>query len=601
MPGRFEVARRSVRVLSFAFLLVPGIALAGGGHPGPGDWGDAPEGVLAYPASGVGGAFPTCFGGPAGFIYHGNPGPAVDMYWGFTVDDEIDGNAGLCPSPPYELDECWGPFDGDGGLASPAGTFTITAGTVVPCGPTPPVPLGQTCQVLTLFPGGPFEANLVNNSGQPGFVNVLFDWDQDGRWGGASACGGLVPEHAIVNLPVPPFYAGPLSGLSPGPVQIGPNAGYVWVRLSIMNQPVLLGWDGSGLFDLGETEDYLLRIDASGQAGEYGDAPEGALAYPGSGVIGDFPTCIAIGPTGFVFHAASGQSYFGPFVDYEGDGNATTCPQPPYDLDECGLAPGNDAGLLFPTALSVTPVGSIIICPNAPAGVDWTGCFTAKWGVDVDILVTNNSPDDRYVNVLADWDGDGKWAAVLQTCPQGNVADEHVLVDFAVPAGYSGALSALGPPDFTIGAPADGMCWTRFTVSDTQVGAGWGGAANFGDGETEDYLFRIARPPVDAPELGQGPAGVSGALRVDSVQPNPARAGATLRFVTARPGHVTILVYDSAGRRVALVEDGPRDAGVHTAAWDGRDARGLPVTPGVYFVRTGLDADAVTAKLVVVR
>jgi hypothetical protein len=58
----------------------------------------------------------------------------------------------------------------------------------------------------------------VNNTGAPGFVNVLIDWDQSGTWGGGVACpGGPAPEHVIVNLPVPPLYAGPLSGLSPSP------------------------------------------------------------------------------------------------------------------------------------------------------------------------------------------------------------------------------------------------------------------------------------------------------------------------------------------------------------------------------------------------
>jgi hypothetical protein len=46
---------------------LPGVAVAQSG-----DWGDAPEGVLAYPQLGVLGQFPTCFGVPlAPFIYHG--------------------------------------------------------------------------------------------------------------------------------------------------------------------------------------------------------------------------------------------------------------------------------------------------------------------------------------------------------------------------------------------------------------------------------------------------------------------------------------------------------------------------------------------------
>ena len=593
MRARSEVSLLFVGAL---FLSASSVLAGGGGNPGTGDWGDAPEGAVAYPSLGVVGQFPTCFGGPSGFIWHGNPGVLADMFWGFNVDDEMDGNAGLCPPAVYELDECWGPFDGDGGLSTPD-TYTISNGLVVPCGQTPPRALGTTCQVLNLTPGGPFDANLINNSGQPGFVNVLFDWNQDGRWGGFVNCGGPVPEHAIVNVPIPPIFSGPLSAIFPGPIQIGPNAGYVWVRLTISNQPVAIDWDGSGLFDLGETEDYLLRID-DGSAGEYGDAPEGVLAYP-SGVIGQFPTCVTVGPASYVFHVGGGQAYFGPFVDYESDGNANTCPPPPYDQDECGAVPGGDAGLQIPAALTLTAGGTVTVCPGVAGVPNWTGCLTAKWGVDVDILATNLTPDDHYVNVLVDWDGDGEWTTATQVCPQGNVAQEQVLTDFVVPAGFTGLLSTLSPPDFTIGAPPGGLCWARFTISDTAVGAGWDGAGQFGDGETEDYLFRVARPPVGAPELGAVP--MTGALRVDAVQPNPARDGASIRFTTARRGRASILLYDSAGRRVAVVQDRAVPAGTHDAAWDGRDGEGHRVTPGVYFVRARFEGEAVTVKLVVVR
>ena len=56
----------TLRVLSVGILLsLPGVMLAQQ-HPGPGEWGDAPEGAPAYPALGIAGAFPTCFGGPSG-------------------------------------------------------------------------------------------------------------------------------------------------------------------------------------------------------------------------------------------------------------------------------------------------------------------------------------------------------------------------------------------------------------------------------------------------------------------------------------------------------------------------------------------------------
>ena len=85
---------------------------------------------------------------------------------------------------------------------------------------------------------------------------------------------------------------------------------------------------------------------------EYGDAPEGpsAIAYPSLGVSGSFPTCISVGPAGFVQHFNFG-AWFGPSFDMELDGNGGLCPQcfPPYDQDECFN--DGDAGLIFPAAV----------------------------------------------------------------------------------------------------------------------------------------------------------------------------------------------------------------------------------------------------------
>ena len=93
-------------------------------------------------------------------------------------------------------------------------------------------------------------------------------------------------------------------------------------------------------------------IQISAQGFEYGDAPEGATAYPSTGVIGFFPTCMTIGAS-YIQHNNFGAQ-LGPAYDFEGDGNAGFCPVfPPYDSDEC-FADG-DAGLLFPEPFTIIP------------------------------------------------------------------------------------------------------------------------------------------------------------------------------------------------------------------------------------------------------
>jgi hypothetical protein len=71
-----------------------------------------------------------------------------------------------------------------------------------------------------------------------------------------------------------------------------------------------------------------------------------------------------------------------------------------------------------------------------------------------------------------------------------------------------------------------------------------------------------------------------------SIHPNPFNSSATIRFTLARPGPVSVSVYDLLGRRIgALVHEAPMTAGEHTLRWDGHDAAGDRVHAGVYFVR----------------
>ena len=111
------------------------------------------------------------------------------------------------------------------------------------------------------------DIDVTNNmpSGTAGLVNLLVDWNQDGQWSGS---GDLprryrrpVPEHILVNFPVPNGFTGPLSKLFPPNFVIGPNAGFAWARFSITEKDVPVGWDGAGNFEDGETEDYLLKVE----------------------------------------------------------------------------------------------------------------------------------------------------------------------------------------------------------------------------------------------------------------------------------------------------------------------------------------------------
>jgi hypothetical protein len=295
----------------------------------------------------------------------------------------------------------------------------------------------------------------------------------------------------------------------------------------------------------GETLDLAFVIFGGVPEREFGDAPEGPteLAYPFLGVVGSFPTCKVSGPNLWIEHQNFG-AYFGPRVDLELEGNAGSCPPPgcfpPWDLDEC-FADG-DAGLLIPGPFTIDAIAGPpmeIPCPGSDGSPLGRGCQQAWWGRDIDIDVHNHMPGQAtgFVNVLMDWDQDGRWGG-SSACPGERPvpAPEHVLVDFPVPNGYDGPLSGLGPPPFLIG-PRDGFVWARFSITERPVGGDWYGDGVFEDGESEDYMLLVeppeeptatlTRPPTRTPTPTQTrplpPTATATRTRPPTLTPTPTR------------------------------------------------------------------------------
>ena len=68
--------------------------------------------------------------------------------------------------------------------------------------------------------------------------------------------------------------------------------------------------------------------------------------------------------------------------------------------------------------------------------------------------------------------------------------------------------------------------------------------------------------------------------------PNPFNPTTTIQYQLTAPGRVTLKVYDVLGREVALLQDGPMEAGYHTATFNG--AR---FASGIYFSRLTVQAE----------
>lgn len=91
-------------------------------------------------------------------------------------------------------------------------------------------------------------------------------------------------------------------------------------------------------------------------------------------------------------------------------------------------------------------------------------------------------------------------------------------------------------------------------------------------------------------------------FRLHASAPNPFDAGTAIRYDLPADDRVKLTVYDVTGKVVRTLVDLPgQEAGSHTALWDGRDAAGARVAPGVYFYRLETGNYSATQRMTLLR
>jgi len=68
-------------------------------------------------------------------------------------------------------------------------------------------------------------------------------------------------------------------------------------------------------------------------------------------------------------------------------------------------------------------------------------------------------------------------------------------------------------------------------------------------------------------------------------RPNPFNPETEISFALPEPAHVSLIVYNIQGQKVATLASDEMGVGIHTVRWNGRDESGNRVASGVYFCR----------------
>ncbi|MCK4414823.1 MAG: FG-GAP repeat protein [Candidatus Eisenbacteria sp.] len=120
---------------------------------------------------------------------------------------------------------------------------------------------------------------------------------------------------------------------------------------------------------------------------------------------------------------------------------------------------------------------------------------------------------------------------------------------------------------------------------------------------TGDYAFTIDEFAMTYDIELVGSSGVVAlpsptVFRVYPALPNPSASDVRLRYDLPQSAWVTVRVFDITGRSVRLLENGARDPGRYSLVWDGRDAGGRRMAPGIYFSRIEAGARQETRRLI---
>ncbi len=141
------------------------------------------------------------------------------------------------------------------------------------------------------------------------------------------------------------------------------------------------------------------------------------------------------------------------------------------------------------------------------------------------------------------------------------------------------ATPLVGGPEFTFHDPDPGREETRYWLAEISRGGDvtWHGPA----------VLAAGAPPVATLTL--------------AAHPNPVRSATRFQLGLPEDGPVTIRVFDTQGREVAMPFSGSLAAGRHEIPWNGVDRQGRRLTAGVYLYRVETSRGSEGGKLVLVR
>jgi subtilisin-like proprotein convertase family protein len=235
----------------------------------------------------------------------------------------------------------------------------------------------------------------------------------------------------------------------------------------------------------------------------------------------------------------------------------------------------------------LTPVSSHEYCDQPGAAISDNQTTTVTMDVPAD--GTTVSEVEVYVNITHTYIGD---LILTLTAPSGTSVTLHNRSGGSadnIVGWYPGSLTPAEDLAAFAGESMPGT-WT-LTVSDNAGGD---------TGTINEWCLNIVHDSGSVTGV-EDQGGVPMVFRSYQNYPNPFNPMTTIRFDLPRAGHVSLRVYDLAGRLVRELVNGDLAAASHTVVWDGADNAGRRMSSGIYYYRLTTGDDVATRKMTLVK
>ena len=122
-------------------------------------------------------------------------------------------------------------------------------------------------------------------------------------------------------------------------------------------------------------------------------------------------------------------------------------------------------------------------------------------------------------------------------------------------------------------------------------------AVNDGDTGNNSGAFYASICPAHLLDAGDAMPRAGGL----TVSPNPSRGLFRIAYSLPKEEAIRIQILDVGGRWIRTLVEGRQARGAHALDWDGRDAAGRPLGPGIYLVRTATPSQTRAARALLLR